>query len=172
MSYIPSRYTIIPEETNITVINPLNILNRTGIERTANYSHKGAQEIISASPEINYLIIVIVSVIIIAVVLLAIAPVPTPSVGGGDITYSRSRRFSREEKLEYFYEGIKKTLREIYLRLRERHRCYICTPRELSSGRSDEKIDLVEFADTYERIVYGDKEPSERDIENIKKWSS
>ncbi|MGC9149262.1 MAG: hypothetical protein ACP5GI_07485 [Sulfolobales archaeon] len=172
MSYIPSRYTIIPEEANITTINPLSILNKTNIERTTNYPHEGTQLVFSASPEVNYLIIIIVSVIILAVVLLAIAPVPTPSTEGGHLIYGRSRKLSRAETHEYVYEGVKKILREIYLRLRERHRCYICTPRELSLRSIDERINLIEFADTYERIVYGDKRPSGRDIESLKKWSS
>lgn len=170
MSYIPSRYTLIPEQLNITVSNTLTELVRSNTSVSKGSLANSYSSVLSISPETSYLIIALVIILIISLIILIINPSSIPSPRKSSIIGIKQESFSREPSITYVYEGFKRILRNIYIELRRRHRCYFCTPRELSMERSDEEIDLGRFAEIYERIVYGDKEPRENDKSSIERW--
>ena len=64
-------------------------------------------------------------------------------------------------KVEYSYHGLKKILRDYFVKFRNRIRCPYCTPRETLN----KLIFLKKFVEVYEDVVYGDKQRV--DVENV-----
>lgn len=90
--------------------------------------------------------------------------------GGHDIYVMLGEKEQRERgiKVEYSYHGIKRILRDYFVKFRNRIRCPYCTPRETLN----KLIFLKKFVEVYEDVVYGDKQrvDAENVIDEVKRF--
>ncbi|MEL9940387.1 MAG: hypothetical protein QW348_06525 [Ignisphaera sp.] len=90
--------------------------------------------------------------------------------GGHDVYVVLGEKEQRERgiKVEYSYHGIKRILRDYFVKFRNRIRCPYCTPRETLN----KLIFLKKFVEVYEDVVYGDKQrlDAENVIDEVKRF--
>ncbi len=108
---------------------------------------------------ISLAILILIAVITI-VYIIATTSIPRISSSAAEIVRGISGDGGGVEQYSgYSYQGIKLVLRKIYLSLRRSSKCEGCTPRELAlKGYAP-----IDFADTYEDIVYGGVERADID---------
>ncbi|RLG76677.1 MAG: hypothetical protein DRO12_04200 [Thermoprotei archaeon] len=122
-------------------------------------SRKAVQ--LQAMPDLTSILGLVVATLFAVYILLVISTsIHVERAGKGTaVVYGKQQEEEKKwGELGYAYVGIEKTLRKLYLFLRERYSCVRCTPRELVAVSRGA---LALFAEVYEKIVYGKRSPDE-----------
>ena len=150
--FVPLPHTLPPPPQRVSgnisyEVTTLTFMNRNAIQ-------------LQSLPDLASIVGLVLATLFAVYILLAISTsIHVERMGkGAVVSYSKFRERGRMERINYIYVGIEKTLRRIYLSLRERYSCSWCTPRELVAASRGA---LALFAEVYEKIVYGKRRPDE-----------